>query len=255
MPKLPKHSVVVAAALGLLLAQALAAAAETKGNLVDVKWLEANLKSPDMILLDASPAPMYAAQHIPGALSVDLMTWYGVQDQAAAAMSALYQSWGISPGKRIVMCDQGGSFQATRLLYSLYRDGFPARDLLILDGGLARWQQAGLPVTKEPTPPPAKGSFAITKVNADVSATLPEVVAATGDPQGSALVEALGADWHYGQVAPFDRAGHIPNSVLLPSVGLVVRVFLVPCGLIAHAVTGVGIDGGGAQAVLALHHV
>ena len=39
----------------------------------------------------------------------------------------------------IVQVDQGGSFQATRLLYSLYRDGFPAKDLLVLDG-VRRWE-------------------------------------------------------------------------------------------------------------------
>jgi 3-mercaptopyruvate sulfurtransferase SseA len=45
------------------------------GNLVDAQWLERNLKSADVLILDASPAPVYAANHIPGALSVDLMSY------------------------------------------------------------------------------------------------------------------------------------------------------------------------------------
>ena len=134
-----------------------------------------------------------------------------------ADMEKLYQSWGISPGKKIVMYDQGGTFLATRLFYSLYYYGFPAKDLLILDGGLFKWQEAGLPVTKDGTPVPKKGSFTIKKVNEDVKVELPEFLTASGDPVNNVLLEALGADWHFGQVVAFNRAGHVPHAVLLPS--------------------------------------
>ena len=69
-----------------------------------------------------------------------------------AEMEKIYQAWGISTGKKIVMYDQGGTILATRLFYSLYYHGFPAKDLLILDGGLFKWQEAGLPVTNEINP-------------------------------------------------------------------------------------------------------
>jgi 3-mercaptopyruvate sulfurtransferase SseA len=72
-------------------------------------------------------------------------------------------------------------------------------------------------VTKESAPAPKPGTFTIAKLNRDAKAELPEVLAATGDTANTALVEALGADWHYGQVAPFNRAGHIPNGILLPT--------------------------------------
>jgi 3-mercaptopyruvate sulfurtransferase SseA len=115
------------------------------------------------------------------------------------------------------MYDQGGSFFATRLFYALYHHGFPAEDLMILDGGLSKWEERGKPVTKEATPAPVKGSFRITRVNEDVRVRLPEFLAASGDPADNVLLEALGPDTHYGEVAFFDRAGHIPNAVLLPS--------------------------------------
>ena len=201
----------------LLLAHPLMAEEGIKGNLVNVTWLEKNLKNANVLMLDASPTQTYMAKHIPGAVSVDLLTWYGAQEIPVAEMERFYQSWGISPGKKIVMYDQGGTFLATRLFYSLHYYGFPTKDLLILDGGLSKWQEAGLPVTKDVTPVPKKGSFKIRKVNEDVRVKLPEFLTASGDPANNVLLEALGADWHFGQVAPFDRAGHVPHALLLPS--------------------------------------
>jgi 3-mercaptopyruvate sulfurtransferase SseA len=200
----------------LLVAQPLMAEEGVYGNLVSVNWLGKNLKSADVLILDASPAKIYAVQHIPGAVSVDLFT-YGIQEMPVSQKEQRYQSWGITPGKKIVVYDQGGSIMATSFFFDLYYHGFPAKDLFILDGGLSKWQKAELTVSKEPTPAPKKGSFRITKFSEEVRVRLPEFLAASGDPGNKALVEALGADWHFGELAPFDRGGHIPNGILLPS--------------------------------------
>jgi thiosulfate/3-mercaptopyruvate sulfurtransferase len=221
MSKVHKCCVAVCVAASLLAFAPPASAAEgINGHLVTVGWLEKNLTNSDVLILDASPAQTYAAKHIPGAVSVDLFAWYGLKEMPAADMERLYQSWGVSPGKKIVVYDQGGTFLATRLFYSLYYFGFPSQDLFIVDGGLFKWQQAGLQVTKDATPAPAKGSFTIKAVNEEVRVRLPEFLTASGDPVNNVLVDALGPDWHFGQVAPFNRAGHIPNGVSLPSADL-----------------------------------
>lgn len=133
---------------------------------------------------------MYKAQHIPGAINVDLFS-YGAQELPVSEMEQRFQSFGISRGKRILIYDQGGSFMATKLFYDLYYYGFPARDLLVLDGGLSKWRAAGGSVTKNPTPAPQKGSFRITTVNEYARVKLPEFLTASGDPRNNALVEAL----------------------------------------------------------------
>jgi 3-mercaptopyruvate sulfurtransferase SseA len=74
-----------------------------------------------------------------------------------------------------------------------------------------------LPVTKDVAPAPLKGSFTIKKFNEDVRVRLPEFLTASGDPVNNVLLEALGANWHFGEVLAFDRAGHIPHAILLPS--------------------------------------
>jgi thiosulfate/3-mercaptopyruvate sulfurtransferase len=200
----------------LLLVQPLMAEEGIKGNLVNVNWLEKNLKSADVLILDTSPAQIYTAKHIPGAVSVDLFT-YGLMEMAVAEMEKLYQSWGISSGKKLVIYDQGGGMMATRFFFSLDYHGFPTKDLFILDGGLFKWEEKGLPVTKDITPAPQQGSFKIKKINEDIRVMLPEFLVASGDTVNNVLLEALGANWHFGEVLVFDRAGHIPYGILLPS--------------------------------------
>lgn len=203
----------------LLLLQPLMAAEGIKGHLVDVGWLEKNLKNADLLILDASPSQTYTAKHIAGAVNVNVydLFSYGFQGMPAAASERLYQSWGISSEKKVVLYDPGGTMLATRLFFSLYHDGFPAENLFILDGGLFKWQKEGFPITTEVTPAPNNGSFKITKPNADVKVALPEVLTGSGDPANYALVEALEPGWHFGEVHPFNKAGHIPYGILAPS--------------------------------------
>ena len=216
MSKLTRYGFFPILLFSLVLAQPLLAAEGTADNLVSVQWLQKNLSNADVLVLDASGTQSYMKQHIPGAISVDFFV-YGLQEMTPAETESMYRSWGISPEKKIVLYDEGAGMMATRLFWSLYYDGFPAANLLILDGGLFKWQEEKFPVTNEPTPAPDNGSFKITHINQDARVRLPDVITASGDPGDSVLVEALGADWHFGQVRAFDRAGHIPNSVLLPS--------------------------------------
>ena len=216
MSKGLRYCVLIAVASCLLWLRPLMAADGIQGHLVSVDWLEHNLNRADVLILDASPAQMYAAQHIPGAVNVDAFT-YGGLDVSVPEMERRLQSWGVDAGKKIIIYDRGDPMFATRLFYDLYYHGVPAKDLFILNGGFSKWQEFGRPITKEPTPMSAKGSFRITHVNDDARARLPEFLNASGDPQGSALVEALDANWHFGELQFFDRAGHVPNGIMLPS--------------------------------------
>lgn len=200
----------------LLFAQLLIAEDGVKGNLVSVAWLQKNLKRADVLVLDASPRPKYAANHIPGAIGIDLYA-YGMHEIPVGEMEKRLQSWGISAGKKVILYDEGGSILATRLFFDLYYQGFPVKDLFVLDGGLTKWQKDGGEVTKDATPGPRKGTFRISKYREDARVKLPEFLSASGDPKNCVLLEGLGANWHFGEVHPFDRAGHIPNGVLAPS--------------------------------------
>ena len=109
MLKISKHCLAFLIASCVLFASPSIAAEGVKGNLVTVSWIEQNLNSADLLILDASPAQIYKGQHIPGALNVDLFS-YGAQEPSVPEMERRLQSVGVSRGKRILIYDQGGSF-------------------------------------------------------------------------------------------------------------------------------------------------
>ena len=201
---------------GFLFAPPTFAADGVQGNLVNVQWLTQNVGREDVLLLDASPPPQFAKGHIPGAINVDLFS-YGANEIPVAEMERRLQAWGVSPNKKIVLYDQGGSMMATRVFFDLYYYGFPATKLYVLDGGFAKWQQAGGTTTKDPSPTPARGSFRISRINEDVRIRLPQFLAASSDSANHALVEALEPTYHFGESKFFDRGGHIPNGIMLPT--------------------------------------
>lgn len=210
------------------------------GSLVSVDWLEENLGNPDVLLLDASPTRLYVEGHVPGAQSVSFSpeesTSLGVnlsygggvdyftdtnaevpfQELPPEQMEALFQRWGVSPDRTVVIYDQGGSMFATRLFYSFVYHGYPTDRLFLLDGGLSKWKASGLPVTMDVPPPPRKGTFQVAGVKDEFKASVAEVVTASGDPQRNALVEGLGPDWHFGDALNYNRRGHIPHAKMIP---------------------------------------
>ena len=200
----------------LLMALPAFAAKDGSAQLVGVEWLAKNLDRDDVLVIDASPARLHAAGHIPGAVNVDIFSFGGL-DIPVAEMERRIRSWGVAEGKRIVFYDQGGTYLATNLLYDLYYHGFPADGLAVLDGGLAKWRASGGAVTKEPTPAPKPGSFRVAKVREEARVRLPEFLVASGDPANHALVEALEPGQHFGGAKFFDRAGHVPNAIMMPT--------------------------------------
>ena len=214
--KQTRRCFLLAVAICLLAAQPLMAAEGITGNLVGVEWLAKNLNREDVVLLEASFGQMNSAQHIPGAVTVDLVS-FGGREIPAAEMQRRMQSWGVSAGKKVVIYDQGGTYIATSLFFDLYYHGFPAEDLFVLDGGIAKWQATGGAVTKDASPAPKPGTFRGAKLREDVRVRLPEFLVASGDPANNALVEALEPGYHFGGAKFFDRAGHIPHAIMTPS--------------------------------------
>ena len=209
---------VLVIASGLFLGQAALAAKAGIGPLANVQWLETNLKRDDVLVIEAAFGKTHPGGHIPGAVHVDVFT-FGGRELSVAEMERLVQSWGVSADRKIVIYDQGGSYLATSLFFDLYYHGVPAESLAVLDGGLAKWQAAGGAVTKEPTPAPKPGNFRA-RVREDVRVRLPEFLVASGDPANNSLLEALEPAQHFGGAKFFDRAGHIPNAVMLPTADL-----------------------------------
>ncbi len=123
--------------------------------LVSTPWLAAELGAPDLRVVDATwfleagrdPAADYEADHIPGAVFMDLA---GLADDktelpmmlpSAEKFASRMQSLGLGDGSRIVVYDNSPQHTSARAWWMLHL--FGAHAVAILDGGLAKWKAEG----------------------------------------------------------------------------------------------------------------
>ncbi len=203
--------------LGATLAlPALAAAPPPHGALASVAWLKENLARPDLVVLDASPGQLHRKQHIPGALHADFFS-FGTWDMPPAALEKRLRAWGIGPQTQIVIVDEGGTYLAPKLFWGLVHYGISPQRLNILDGGMARWTALAGEVTAQATAAPTAGTVSLPQTDKAVRVRLPEFLAATADPRGNVMLEALDPSYYYGGAAFFDRGGHVPHATMMPA--------------------------------------
>lgn len=106
---------------------------------------------------------------------------------------------------------------AARVWWLLRSFGFD--DVAVLDGGFARWEAEGRPVTSEPTPP-VPGARFTARDRPELVADRDEVLAVV-ENGGACLVNALGAeDFTATETDRYARPGRIPGSLNVPAVGL-----------------------------------
>jgi thiosulfate/3-mercaptopyruvate sulfurtransferase len=164
----------------------------------------------------------YRAEHIPGAVYVDLD-----EELAAPAgpgmgrhplptpenLQAAARSWGLRAGESVVAYDDNGNLSAARAWWLLRWAGFC--DVRLLDGGLDAWRSAGLPLVSGEESPVAPGDVTLT------AGVLPSV-----DPDGVAaliadgvpVLDARAGERYRGEVASVDpKPGHIPGALSAPT--------------------------------------
>lgn len=131
---------------------------------------------------------------------------------SAAAFAAACGRLGIGPGTPVVAYDDASGAFAARLWWLLRYFGH-AR-VRLLDGGLAAWRAAGLPMAiGDPSPPdPAAAPFV-------PGPPLERTVEAEQIARGAVgrLIDARAADRFAGRSEPIDPvAGHVPGAVNVP---------------------------------------
>ncbi len=188
---------------------------------------------PDWVVLDcrfdlARPdwgRAAWAAGHIPGAqhadLEHDLSGERGPQTgrhplPERRALSARLGQWGIDEHVQVVAYDQGNGAHAARAWWLLRWLGHPA--VAVLNGGLAQWQQAGLPVVRGTVARQARNFRSRASLAPVTSA--PELEAAVGSREGPhplPLVDARSAERFAGRNETLDPvAGHVPGALNHP---------------------------------------
>jgi thiosulfate/3-mercaptopyruvate sulfurtransferase len=189
-----------------------AVAGDHRPVVLDVRWT-----------LTGADRDAYLAGHLPGAVFVDLDAQlagpaglggrHPIPDPAA--LQLLWRTAGIDGDADVVVYDGSDSSAAARGWWLLRWSGVAGAR--VLDGGLAEWRAAGLPVVAGPEALPPEGSVVVHPGG------MPTISADDiGGPAGpEVLLDARAAARFRGEVEPVDPvAGHIPGAVNLPYLGL-----------------------------------
>jgi thiosulfate/3-mercaptopyruvate sulfurtransferase len=197
----------------------------TSRSLIGAEALAGALGDPRLRIFDcrfdlARPAygrGAYADEHLPGALHADLNLDLSAPVTpgsgrhplpAPGAFEARLRAWGVNADSQVVAYDDGNGMYAARLWWMLRWLGHD--DVAVLDGGLRRWLQLGLPLTEE-VPAYTPGDF-VARPRPAMAVDATAVAAATQDAT-TLVLDARAPERYRGEVEPIDRvAGHIPGA-------------------------------------------
>lgn len=193
----------------------------------------------------------YERGHIPGAVYVDLDTELAGHGEptdgrhplpTAEAFQEAARRWGLGDGDAVVVYDDASGTSAARAWWLLRHAG--VRDVRVLDGGIAAWRDAGMPLEKGPGATPIPGSItvrfgALPTLDGDAAAAL------AADARG-VLLDARAGERFRGEVEPVDpRPGHIPGAVSAPTAdNLGTDGRMLPADALAQRFEGLGIGAG-----------
>jgi len=194
-------------------------------TLIDTNTLSEQISRDDLTLFDCRfdlgnvswGETEYARAHLPGALYLHLDRDLSSPITAdsgrhplpdpepfAARLAAL----GVGPESQIVAYDQGNAAYAARLWWLARWIGL--RNVAVLDGGIAAWRAAGLPLETAVRTPAPRALAVSLATNAWVSS---ETVDELRVRAGNLLIDARGAERFAGRNETLDPvAGHVPGA-------------------------------------------
>ncbi|MGI4894603.1 MAG: sulfurtransferase [Janthinobacterium lividum] len=204
--------------------------------LLDVRWA---LGAPN-------GASDYARGHLPGAVYIDLDTQLSRTRGPGEgrhplpepdALQTVLRNAGISSHTRVVVYDARASTSAARGWWVLRWAG--VRDVAVLDGGLAAWEEAGGAVVTD-VPLPVPGTVVVTAGAMPVL----DAAAAAALARTGALLDARAPERYRGELEPVDPVGgHVPGALNAPTTGnLVPDGRFLPVGDLRARFAALGID-------------
>ncbi len=199
--------------------------------LVSPQWLVERLNNPDPNTpirvvdatwkMDRSGKDVYAAEHLDGAVHFDIDAIANTDSSlphmlpSAEVFAAKVGALGIRNTDWVVVYDAWGLASAASRVWWMFRI-FGHERVLVLDGGLPAWKEAGFPVSNAMvTPTPV--TFSAT-LNKELVRSFAQVKANIMF-QREQLIDARSAERYRGEAAepwPGKHVGHVPNAVNLP---------------------------------------
>ena len=194
--------------IGLLLCSQYASATTT----VTTQWLAQHLHDPDVLVIDMTDDIQYQRFHIPGAVhlpyaAITVTNQHGVSLSAGRArMITLLGLLGATRDSQLVIYDDLGGLNASRLYWELERLGHPR--VALLDGGLVKWILEGRKVTNTPVQPASISYQATDTTGIANLASLNEIRQLPAD---AVLLDVRTQEEYAGDPRQA-RTGHIPGA-------------------------------------------
>jgi len=197
----------------------------TTRTLIQAEELASLLGDPRLRLFDcrfdlARPAyghDSYRDEHLPGAVYADLNRHLSRPATPAsgrhplpspADFAAQLCAWGVNDDSHVVAYDDGNGMYAARLWWMLRWLGHD--EVAVLDGGMRRWLQLGLPLTED-VPARVPGNF-VARPRPALAVDAAAVLAALREP-ATRILDARAPERYRGEVEPIDKvAGHVPGA-------------------------------------------
>jgi len=212
--------------------------------IISTDWLEKNLGSPNLVIVDIRNPATYGSGHIPDSINETFATgfdpcagpfsnwiigtkwrktenclWLEVPD--ISDLNLTIQNLGIEHDSKIVIVTDPdpegtvpyyGLSDATRAAFTLIYAGIS--NVAILDGGYAKWDAEGKPTTQGDSPSVLPGTY---------SGDANEEMIVSGEyvqrHLSEIIIDARDADVYYGErTEPYTPSkGHIPSAKCLPA--------------------------------------
>ncbi|MFN1580411.1 sulfurtransferase [Vibrio rotiferianus] len=198
-------------------------------NLISAIQLKELMETRSVKLLDASitfqipsEAPKITDQWITGSVRFDYDHEFCALDSdlphmmpSVTLFQKKAQALGLNNSDCIVVYDNSGTLASPRAWWMLSAMG--AKNVLVLNGGLPAWIEAGFETVEKLNEPQGGGSF-LAKNNASAFISAAEVLKFSTE-QSANILDARSKARFYGEVPePREglRSGHIPHSINLP---------------------------------------
>ena len=195
--------------------------------LVSTEWLAEHLRDPALRVLESDEdVLLYHTGHIPGAQKLDWHTDLNDPVQrdyvSPGAFQALLREKGIDETSTVVLYGDKNNWWATYAFWVFRLFGFPEERLRILDGGRAKWEADGRPMTTDTPAFPATHYVARERDDRRIRAFREETLAHAR--AGLPMVDVRSPDEYTGRkthMADYPqegvlRGGHIPGAVNVP---------------------------------------
>ena len=173
--------------------------------------LEKIIDEPSLLLIDARSFQEYSQGHIANAVNLDLFSFHWIDTSVDGISSfneqftKIFSNVGVSEEKKVVFYDNVSGMLAARGVWLL--EYFSHSDVSMLDGGIKKWKNEGLPLDRVPVSyKPANFSG---KLNPKVLAGFEYVL----DNLNKIIILDVRSEKEFnGELVRGARGGHIPTS-------------------------------------------